>query len=64
MAGSRVDDVGRAERINAAAGLLAAGMAPVEAAGVVAQRFSVSVRLAVVWIATIASWQPRPGRNP
>jgi hypothetical protein len=44
MAGSRVDDVGRAERINAAAGLLAAGMAPVEAAGVVAQRFSVSVR--------------------
>jgi hypothetical protein len=44
MAGSRVDDVGRAERINAAAGLLAAGMAPVEAACVVAQRFSVSVR--------------------
>ena len=44
MAGSRVDDVGRAERINAAAELLAAGMAPVEAAGVVAQRFSVSVR--------------------
>jgi hypothetical protein len=44
MAGSRVDDVGRAERINAAVELLAAGMAPVEAAGVVAQRFSVSVR--------------------
>ena len=44
MAGSRVDDVGRAERINAAAELLAAGMAPVEAAGVVAQRVSVSVR--------------------
>jgi Ribbon-helix-helix protein, copG family len=44
MAGSRVDDVGHAERINAAAGLLAAGMAPVEAASVVAQRFSVSVR--------------------
>jgi hypothetical protein len=44
MAGGRVDDVGRAERINTAAGLLAAGMAPVEVAGVVAQRFSVSVR--------------------
>jgi len=44
MAGSRVDDVGRAERINAAAGLLATGMAPIEAASVVAQRFSVSVR--------------------
>ena len=44
MAGSRVDDVGRVERINAAVGLLAAGMAPVEVAGVVAQRFSVSVR--------------------
>ena len=36
--------MGRVERINAAVGLLAAGMAPVEAAGVVAQRFSVSVR--------------------
>src|SRR3954454_22510878 len=44
MARSRVDDVGRAERINAAAGLLATGMAPIEAASVVAQRFSVSVR--------------------
>jgi uncharacterized protein YoaH (UPF0181 family) len=36
--------MGRAERVNAAAGLLAAGMASVEAARVVAQRFSVSVR--------------------
>jgi len=44
MARSRVDDVGRAERINAAAGLLATGMAPIEAASVVAQRFSVAVR--------------------
>ena len=23
-----------------------------------------SLRTAVVWMATIASWQPRPGRNP
>jgi hypothetical protein len=46
MAGSRVDDMGRAERINAAAGLLASGMAPLLAARVVAQRFSVSARQA------------------
>lgn len=44
MAGARVDDVAHAERVNAAAELLAAGVTPVEAAGVVAQRFSVSVR--------------------
>jgi len=44
MAGGRVDDVEHAERVNAAAGLLASGMAPVEAVHVVAQRFSVSVR--------------------
>jgi hypothetical protein len=44
MAGGRVGGVGHAERVNAAAQLLAAGMAPVEAAGVVAQRFSVSMR--------------------
>lgn len=44
MAGGRVDGVEHAERVNAAAGLLAAGMAPVEAAHVVARRFSVSVR--------------------
>jgi hypothetical protein len=44
MAGGRVDDVEYAERVNAAAELLASGMAPVEAAHVVAQRFSVSVR--------------------
>lgn len=46
MAGARVDDVGRAERVNAAAGLLAAGLGTVEAAHVVAQRFSVSTRQA------------------
>ena len=44
MAGGRVDDVEHAERVNAAAGLLASGMAPLEAARVVAHRFSVSVR--------------------
>src|SRR5664279_535136 len=43
MAG-RVDDVERAERVNAAVGLLASGMAVTQAARVVAQRFSVSVR--------------------
>lgn len=44
MAGGRVGEVEHAERLNVAAGLLASGMAPVEAAGVVAQLFSVSVR--------------------
>jgi hypothetical protein len=44
MAGGRVDDVEYAERVNAAAGLLASGMAPVAVAHVVAQRFSVSLR--------------------
>lgn len=46
MAGGRVGDAERAERVNAAAGLLAAGVPPVEAAGVLAQRFSVSQRQA------------------
>ena len=44
MAGDRVGEVEHAERVNAAAALLASGMAPVKAAGIVAQRFSVSVR--------------------
>jgi len=44
MAGGRVDDVEYAERVNVAAGLLVSGMAPLEAARVVARRFSVSVR--------------------
>lgn len=44
MAGGRVDGVEHAERVNAAAGLLASGMAPLDAAQVVAQRFSVSLR--------------------
>jgi hypothetical protein len=37
---------GRAERVNVAVELLAAGVSPVEAAGLLAQRFSVSVRQA------------------
>lgn len=44
MVGGRVDGVAHAGRVNAAVQLLVAGMAPAEAAGVVAQRFSVSVR--------------------
>jgi hypothetical protein len=44
MAGGRVDEAEYAERVNAVAGWLASGMAPVEAANVVAQRFSVSLR--------------------
>ena len=44
MAGGRVDDVEHAERVNAAAELLASGMAATTAAHAVAQRFSVSVR--------------------
>ena len=44
MAGGRVGEVEHAERLNVAAGLLASGMAPVEAASIVAQRFSVSFR--------------------
>ncbi|HEX2807774.1 MAG TPA: hypothetical protein VHN80_16560 [Kineosporiaceae bacterium] len=44
MAGGRVDDVEHAERVNAAAELLASGMAATTAAHAVAQQFSVSVR--------------------
>ena len=46
MAGGRVGEAERTVRVNAAAGLLASGMAPVEVAGVLAQRFSVSQRQA------------------
>jgi hypothetical protein len=46
MAGGRVGDSGRAERVNAAAELLGAGISPVQAARVLAQRFSVSLRQA------------------
>jgi hypothetical protein len=44
MAGGRVNDVEHAERVNVTAGLLASGMAPLDAAHAVAQQFSVSVR--------------------
>lgn len=44
--GPRVGDVQRAERINAAAELLAGGLARVQAAGVLAERFQISVRQA------------------
>ena len=46
MAGGRVGDVEYAERVNAAARLVAAGVAVPEAAGVLAGRFAVSVRQA------------------
>lgn len=46
MAGGRVGDAERAERVNAAAELLGAGHSPIDAAGILAQRFSVSQRQA------------------
>ena len=46
MAGRRAGDPERAERVNAAAELLGTGVWPVEAARILAQRFSVSVRQA------------------
>jgi hypothetical protein len=55
MAGGRVGDAERAERVNAAAELLAAGVAPVEAARVVAQRFSVSLRQARRYVEAAAA---------
>lgn len=44
--GRRVGDVARAERINAAAELLAAGQPAAETAGVLAERVGISVRQA------------------
>jgi hypothetical protein len=55
MAGGRVGDAERAERVNAAVALLASGTAPVEAAHVLAQRFSVSVRQARRYVAAAAA---------
>ena len=46
MAGGRVGDPERAERVNAAAELLDSGLPAVEAARLLAQRFSVSLRQA------------------
>jgi hypothetical protein len=55
MAGGRVGGAERAERVNAAAELLASGVAPLEAARVVAQRFSVSVRQARRYVEAAAA---------
>jgi hypothetical protein len=55
MPGGRVGDSARAERVNAAAELLASGVAPVQAAGVLAQRFSVSVRQARRYVEAAAA---------
>ena len=55
MAGGRVGGSGRAERVNAAAELLGSGVAPVEAARLVAQRFSVSVRQARRYVEAAAA---------
>jgi Ribbon-helix-helix protein, copG family len=55
MAGGRVGDSERAGRVNAAAELLGSGVSPVEAARVVAQRFSVSVRQARRYVEAAAA---------
>jgi hypothetical protein len=55
MPGGRVGDPERAERVNAAAELLGSGVAAVEAARVLAQRFSVSVRQARRYVAAAAA---------
>jgi hypothetical protein len=46
MAGGRVGDLGRAERINAAAVLVESGVATADAVRVLAERFAVSTRQA------------------
>jgi Ribbon-helix-helix protein, copG family len=55
MAGGRVGDTERAGRVNAAAELLASGVAPLEAVHVVAHRFSVSVRQARRYVEAAAA---------
>jgi hypothetical protein len=55
MAGGRVGDAERAERVNAAAELLGAGVSPLEAARILAQRFSVSVRQARRYVGAAAA---------
>jgi hypothetical protein len=45
MAGSRADDAQFAERVNAAADVIAGGVTAVEAAAMLAARFGVSTRL-------------------
>jgi len=56
-----VGDSERAVRVNAAADLLASGVSPVDAARVVAQRFSVSLRQARRYVdAAAAGWVEVP----
>jgi hypothetical protein len=55
MAGGRVSEAERAERVNAAARLLREGLAPGQAADVVAQRFGVSVRQARRYVEAAAA---------
>jgi hypothetical protein len=55
MPGGRVGDSERAERVNAAADLLGAGISPVQAARVLAQRFSVSMRQARRYVEAAAA---------
>src|SRR3954466_14642173 len=55
MAGGRVGDAERAERVNAAAELLDAGVPPTDAAGLLAPRFAVSVRQARRYIEAAAA---------
>ena len=55
MTGGRVGDAERAGRVNSAAELLASGVPPVDAARVVAQRFSVSVRQARRYVEAAAA---------
>src|SRR5947209_7214554 len=55
MAGGRVGGAQRAERVNAAAELLASGVVPGEAARVVGQRFSVSLRQARRYVEAAAA---------
>ena len=55
MSGGRVGDPERAERVNAAAELLGLGLPAVEAARLLAQRFSVSVRQARRYVVAAAA---------
>ena len=55
MAGSRADDAGYVERVNAAVALLADGASAVDAAAVLAARFRVSARQARRYVEQAAS---------
>jgi predicted HicB family RNase H-like nuclease len=60
MAGSRADDVQYAERVNAAADLIADGRSVVDAAVALAARFGVSTRQARRYVEQAASTGRRP----